>query len=102
MPSAVNQRVFDIPLCERFVISDCQSDLLELFPKNALCTAASPEEYADLAKFYLKNSEAKEEIIKNAREHILKEHLYVNRVAMMVAIKTKFAFFNPSQCGRLQ
>jgi spore maturation protein CgeB len=84
MPSAVNQRVFDIPLCERFVISDDQSDLFELFPENAICIANSPEEYADLAKFYLKNPGTKEEIIKNAREHILKEHLYVNRVARVV------------------
>jgi len=84
MPSAVNQRVFDIPLCERFVISDDQSDLFELFPKNAICVANSPEEYADLAKFYLNNSAAKEEIIKNAREHILREHLYVNRVSQII------------------
>jgi len=83
MPSAVNQRVFDIPLCERFVISDDQSDLFELFPKNAICVANSPEEYADLAKFYLKNSEAKKEIVKNAREHVLKEHLYVNRISIV-------------------
>jgi len=80
MPSAVNQRVFDIPLCERFVISDTQSDLFELFPKNAVCAADSPEEYAELAKFHLKNPNAKRDIIKDAREHILKEHLYKHRV----------------------
>jgi len=85
MPTAVNQRVFDIPLCERFVISDYQSDLFELFPKEAICVANSPEEYADLAKFYLNNSAAKEEIIKNAREHILKEHLYVKRVERIIS-----------------
>jgi len=80
MPSAVNQRVFDIPLCERFVISDDQSDLFELFPENALCTANSPEAYADLVKFYLNNPAAREEIVRNAREHVLREHLYVKRV----------------------
>ncbi len=85
MPTAVNQRVFDIPLCERFVISDAQSDLFELFPKNAVCTANSSEEYAELVKFYLKNSSAKNEIIKNAREHVLKEHLYRERVKRIVA-----------------
>lgn len=80
MPSAVNQRVFDIPLCERFVISDNQSDLFELFPKDAIAAASSPEEYADLAKFYLKNEAAKNEIIKNAKEHVLSEHSYVKRI----------------------
>ncbi|MDR2579761.1 MAG: glycosyltransferase [Fibromonadaceae bacterium] len=84
MPSAVNQRVFDIPLCERFIISDAQSDLFELFPKDAICAANSPEEYAELAKFYLKNSSAKEEIIKRAREHILREHLYKERVRVVI------------------
>ncbi len=84
MPSAVNQRVFDIPLCERFVISDDQSDLFELFPKNAICVANSTEEYADLAKFYMKDSATKQEIIKNAREHILREHLYLNRISEII------------------
>ena len=84
MPSAVNQRVFDIPLCGRFVISDDQSDLFELFPKNAVCAANSPEEYAELAKFYLKNPNLKEDIAKNAREHILKEHLYTNRINRLI------------------
>ncbi len=86
MPAAVNQRVFDIPLCERFVISDSQSDLFELFPKNAVCAADSPEEYAELAKFYLKNPSAKNEIIKNAKEHILKEHLYRERVKKIIVV----------------
>jgi len=81
MPGAVNQRVFDIPLCERFVISDAQSDLFELFPQNAICAANSPEEYAELAKFYLKNTSTKNAIIKNAMEHIIKEHLYKHRIS---------------------
>jgi len=84
MPHAVNQRVFDIPLCERFVISDFQSDLLELFPKNAVCVANAPEEYADLVKFHRENPNAKTEIIKNAREHILKEHLYRHRIEQII------------------
>jgi spore maturation protein CgeB len=84
MPAAVNQRVFDIPLCGRFVISDAQSDLFELFPKNAVCAANSPEEYAELAKFYLKNPDAQNEIIKNAREHILREHLYRFRIKKII------------------
>jgi len=81
MPGAVNQRVFDIPLCERFVISDSQSDLFELFPQNAICAANSPEEYAELAKYYLKNTSEKNTIIKNAMEHIIKEHLYKHRIS---------------------
>ena len=84
MPSAVNQRVFDIPLCERFVINDSQNDLFDLFPNNALCAADSPEEYAELAKFYLTNPNAKTEIIKKAREHILKEHLYEERLKKII------------------
>jgi len=84
MFGAVNQRVFDIPLCERFVISDSQSDLFDLFPNNAVCAADSPEEYAELAKFYLTNPNAKTDIIKNAREHILKEHLYKERLKKII------------------
>jgi len=84
MPSAVNQRVFDIPLCRRFVINDSQSDLFELFPNNAVCAADSPEEYAELAEFYLKNPNAKNEIMKYAMEFILKKHLYIERIKKII------------------
>jgi spore maturation protein CgeB len=84
MPHAVNQRVFDIPLCERFVISDDQSDLFELFPKEAVCAASTPEEYAELAKFHLQNPNAKNSIIQKAREHILNEHLYKHRIKRLL------------------
>jgi len=84
MPHAVNQRVFDIPLCERFVISDDQSDLFELFPKEAVCAASSPEEYAALAKFYLQNPNAKNSITQKARKHILAEHLYKHRIKTLL------------------
>jgi len=84
MPHAVNQRVFDIPLCGRFVISDDQSDLFELFPKDAVCAASSPEEYAELAKSYLQNPNAKNSIIEKAREHILAKHLYRHRVEKLL------------------
>ena len=89
MPHAVNQRVFDIPLCERFVISDDQSDLFELFPKDAVCAASSPGEYAGLVKFYMQNSTAKNSIIKKAREHILAEHLYKHRVGKILGVRSR-------------
>ena len=81
MPSAVNQRVFDIPMAGSFVISDDQKDLRELFdvPKEAIIY----ENLNDLRKkiaWYLAHEKERTAIIAAARERIKKEHLYVHRI----------------------
>ncbi|GHV11981.1 hypothetical protein AGMMS49938_03670 [Fibrobacterales bacterium] len=89
MPNAVNQRVFDIPLCGRFVISDNQNDLFELFSSDAICAAATPEEYADLAKFHIANPNAKNEIVKKAQECIINNHTYKHRLSVILQADSK-------------
>lgn len=81
MPSAVNQRVFDIPLAGSFVLSDNQSDLSDLFDlgKEAI-TYKDRNELKDLVKYYTVNSTARHTIIEAAQKRILHEHTYYHRV----------------------
>jgi spore maturation protein CgeB len=85
MPTAVNQRVFDIPMTNSFVLSDNQEDMAELFEirKEALCYN-SIEELIDLVSFYRTNSPARNSICRNAQQRILHEHTYAHRLSSML------------------
>ena len=81
MPSAVNQRVFDIPLAGSFVLSDGQKDLRDLFdvPKEAIIY----ENLTDLKekiRYYLAHENARRSIITAAQMRINGEHTYSHRI----------------------
>lgn len=81
MPSAVNQRVFDIPLSGSFVISDNQADMHTLFEIGN--EAIIYENYSDLKhkiSYYLSNPVERTVIIKNAKKRIKSEHTYSHRL----------------------
>jgi len=94
MPEAVNQRVFDVPACRGFLITDHQSAVEELFePGREVITYREVEEIPELVGFYLGNERARKEIAGRAHERVLKEHTYVHRVQRMIDI-LKEAFRN--------
>ncbi len=80
MPTAVNQRVFDVPASGGILITDDQEDLLELFDVDRECiTFTEAGEAADKAAFYLKNPAQGWKVTLAARKRILKEHTYRRR-----------------------
>lgn len=83
MPSAVNQRVFDIPACGGFVINDKQSDLEELFESNEIVTYLSTDELKEKVLFFRNNENERNKISERAFRHIIKEHTYLNRYKTM-------------------
>jgi len=81
MPSAINQRVFDIPCCGSFVLSDDQKDLHELFDVGK--EAAVYESIGDLKeklRFYQSHEPQRLSLIEAARARIMNEHTYVHRI----------------------
>jgi spore maturation protein CgeB len=90
MKSAVNQRVFDVPACGGFLLSDYQEDMDRFFEvgKEAVCYR-SVEEAASLAAYYLRNGSARETIAESARRRVLAEHTYEKRMATLVATMRK-------------
>jgi spore maturation protein CgeB len=81
MPSAMNQRVFDIPCAGSFVISDNQKDMHELFDvgKEAI-VYESLEDLKDKIRFFKAHETERMRIIAAAQKRISGEHTYAKRV----------------------
>ena len=86
MTNAVNQRVFDVPACNKFLLTDFRKQILEFFEtKENMVWFNDVEEIPDLCKFYLKNDESRNRISKNAYNIVTKYHTYNHRIENMVA-----------------
>lgn len=84
MRSAVNQRVFDIPACGGFLITDDQSDNLELFDKDEIVAYSNVRELQEFIKYYSKNEPDRKKISEKARTRILNEHTVSNRLMKII------------------
>lgn len=85
MSEAVNQRVFDVPACGAFLLTDYQRSLDELFENGKeIITYSSKEEIPGLAKYYLDNPGEREEVVKRGRERVLREHTYKHRLDILM------------------
>jgi len=85
MGSAVNQRVFDVPACGAFLLTDDQDALGELFDiGKEVITYKNREELPELIRFYLNNSQERKRIAERGRERIVREHTYVHRIKMLI------------------
>lgn len=93
MKTAANQRVFDVPACGGFLLSDYQEDMERFFEvgKEAICYRTA-EEAASLAAYYLGKDSERKKIAESARKRVLAEHTYEKRMAELVAtMRDKFA-----------
>ena len=93
MGHAVNQRVFDVPACGAFLLTDDQSSLNELFEAGReVITYKNTDEIQELVRFYLDNPAARDEVVKRARDRVLNEHTYKHRLKVVIkAMKEKYS-----------
>jgi spore maturation protein CgeB len=85
MRQAVNQRVFDVPACGSFLLTDRQVALEELFEVGKEIIAFDdPEEIPDLVRFYLDSPEARNRIACRGRERVLERHTYRHRLQVIL------------------
>ncbi|MBI5057049.1 MAG: glycosyltransferase [Nitrospirae bacterium] len=93
MKEAVNQRVFDVPACGAFILTDYQKGLDELFDVGKeMIVYKDKDEIPALVKYYLDNPDKREAVAKNGAERILKEHTYKHRLDVMIrAMKGRYA-----------
>lgn len=85
MPSAVNQRVFDVPLAGSFLLTDDQGAMREMFNVGSeAVTYASIEDLKEKAAFYIAHADNRERIMRAARKRILAAHTYAHRVKRML------------------
>jgi spore maturation protein CgeB len=86
MKTAVNQRVFDVPACGGFLLSDYQEDMDIFFEvgTEAVCFRSN-EEAVSLASHYLEHDAERKRLSDAARRRVLAEHTYEKRMAELVA-----------------
>lgn len=85
MPHTVNQRVFDVPLCGGFLLTDRQGALGELFAEDEVALFDGIEDVAEKARFYLEREGLRREIAERARRRVLGEHTYGHRMQRVIA-----------------
>ncbi len=90
MKNAVNQRIFDVPACQSFILTDYRKQLEDLFEigEEVICYN-NTEEIKELIKKYLNDEKERGKIIKNAYKRVIKEHQYIHRVKQLITIAKK-------------
>lgn len=92
MKGAVNQRVFDVPACGGFLITDQRRQMDLLFePGREVVAYASPEEIPELLRHYLRRPQDRKRISQAARRRVLQEHTYDLRMSKL--LKTMLATY---------
>ncbi len=84
MPTAVNQRVWDVPGVRAFLLTDDQADALEFFREDhEIVVYRDFEEAEDKARYYLEHQQAREAIAARAHEKVERAHRFTHRLRRM-------------------
>lgn len=90
MSEAVNQRVFDVPACGSFLLTDHQEALHELFDVGKeIIIYQNRDEIPDLVRFYMKHPDERHTRALRGRERVLKEHTYKHRLNSLIGYMKK-------------
>ena len=92
MKGAVNQRVFDVPTCNAFLITDYRRQMENLFePGREIVYYSHPDEIPGLVDMYLNAPDKRQRIIDAARKRVLAEHTYDHRMnSLMETMRQTF------------
>jgi spore maturation protein CgeB len=87
MKGAVNQRVFDVPACGQFLLTDHRRQIEDLFdPGSEVICFHDPGEIRDLVRFYLHHDTARNKVAARARRRVLAEHTYEHRIEVIFRV----------------
>jgi len=87
MKTGLNQRIFDVPACGGFLLTDDREQLFEHFePDKETAVFSSPEEARDKAGFFLSHPEERERIAQAAHKRVLDQHTYLHRVSELIEV----------------
>lgn len=85
MKGAVNQRVFDVPACGGFILTDYRRQMDQLFDvgTEVICYD-DPLEIPELVRFYLRHDTVRQQVAQAARRCVLARHTYDLRLRSLV------------------
>ena len=90
-PYANNLRLFEATGVGTLLITDWKQNLHEMFePGNEVVTYRSPEECAEIIRYYMEHNEERQAIARAGQERTLKEHTYYHRMQELVKIVNKY------------
>lgn len=92
MSEAVNQRVFDVPACGSFILTDHQEALYGLFDVGKeIIIYKNRDEIPDLVRFYMKHPDDRQAVARRCRDRVIKEHTYKHRLSSLIeSMKKRF------------
>ncbi|MDR1658155.1 MAG: glycosyltransferase [Deltaproteobacteria bacterium] len=85
MKTGLNQRVFDVPACRGFLLTDRRNQLSEVFEPSEYATYNDPAEAAEKALWYLRRPDDRAKVAARAFRRVTGEHLYRHRLREIVA-----------------
>ncbi|MCX8042926.1 MAG: glycosyltransferase [Desulfobacterota bacterium] len=85
MKNGINQRVFDVPACGGFLITDYRYQLEDAFSigREVICYR-SIDEIEDIVGYYLRRETERLRIAEAAYKRIKHEHTYMHRVGVLI------------------
>ncbi len=85
MKGAVNQRIFDVPACNAFVLTDWREQMDALFePRKEIIFYTEQEEIPELVRYYLAHPIERQTIVTAARTRVLAEHTWEHRLQTLL------------------
>lgn len=87
MKGAVNQRVFDVPACGAFLLTDTRAQMERLFePGREVAVYREPGEVEELLARSLADPAARQAVARAGRRRVLAEHTYPKRMAELFGV----------------
>ncbi len=85
MKGACNQRVFDVPCCGAFLLTDHRDQIEDLFEPGAeVVFYRTLDEIPELLEKYLHDAEARSKVAEAGRKRVLAEHTYDHRICTLL------------------
>jgi spore maturation protein CgeB len=87
MKNSSNNRVFDIPACKAFLLTDYKEDLEELFQiDEEIIVYRDVPQLNELITYYLNHGEERRRIAEKAQKKVLSKHTYIHRMQRVLEI----------------
>jgi len=86
----VNERLFKIPICKAFQITDYVECIEKYLNKDEIILAQTKEEWFNKIDYYMKNPQERKKIAEKGYIKVMKKHTYHNRVKQIISLYKKF------------